>query len=49
MLDLLMLTYAGGRERTEDEYREILAATNFRLQRVVSTASPVSILEAVPV
>jgi hypothetical protein len=48
MLDLLMLCYAGGRERTEDEYRELLASAGFRLRRVISTVSTVSIIEAVP-
>jgi hypothetical protein len=48
MLDLLMLAYAGGRERTEDEYRELLASVGFRLQRVIPTSSTVSIIEAVP-
>ena len=49
MLDLLMLAYAGGRERTQTEYRDLLVSAEFRLQRTVSTASPVSIMEAVPI
>lgn len=49
MLDLLMLAYAGGRERTQSEYRDLLVSTDFRLQRIVSTASPISIIEAVPI
>jgi hypothetical protein len=48
MLDLLMLSYAGGRERTEVEYRELLASVGFRLQRVIPTRSTVSIIEAFP-
>jgi hypothetical protein len=48
MLDLLMLAYAGGRERTEDEYRELLTAAGFRLQHVIPTSSTVSIIEAIP-
>jgi hypothetical protein len=48
MLDLLMLAYAGGRERTEDEYRELLASAGFRLQHVIPTGSTVSIIEAFP-
>jgi O-methyltransferase/methyltransferase family protein len=48
MLDLLMLAYAGGRERTEDEYRELLTSVGFRLQRVIPTSSTVSIIEAFP-
>jgi len=49
MLDLLMLTHVGGRERTEDEYRSLLRSSGFRLQRVISTASPVSVMEAEPI
>jgi hypothetical protein len=48
MLDLLMLAYAGGRERTVDEYRELLASAGFRLQHVIPTSSTVSIIEALP-
>lgn len=45
--DLEMLLIPGGRERTEDEYRELLAAAGFRLTRVVPTRSPMSIVEGV--
>jgi hypothetical protein len=47
-LDLAMLVYAGGCERTEVEYRDLLAAGGFRLTRIVPTQSPVSMIEAVP-
>ena len=49
MLDIVMLLLTGGEERTEDEYAELLARAGFRLERVVPTRSPVSVLEAVPV
>jgi hypothetical protein len=49
MLDITMLLLTSGMERTESEYAELLARTGFRLERVVPTASPVSVLEAVPV
>jgi len=49
MLDLLMLTYLSGRERTEDEYRSLLESAGFRLQRVIPTGSPVTIMEAAPI
>jgi hypothetical protein len=39
----------GGRERTEAEYAELLGAAGFALSGVISTASPLSILEAAPV
>jgi hypothetical protein len=46
MLDLVMLTVPGGRERTVDEYRALLAKAGLTLTRVVPTASPVSVIEA---
>jgi hypothetical protein len=48
ILDVVMLTVAGGRERTADEYRDLLAPAGFRVERVVPTASAVSIVEAAP-
>lgn len=48
-LDLVMLVALSGRERTELEYATLLAAEGFTLTRVVHTASPLSVIEAVPV
>ncbi len=48
MLDVVMLAVAGGRERTADEYRELLGPAGLRVERVVPTASAVSVVEAVP-
>ncbi len=45
-IDLNMLVMTGGRERTEDEYRNLLAAAGFELTRIVSMPSPFSIIEA---
>jgi O-methyltransferase domain/Dimerisation domain len=47
MLDMMMLVGPGGQERTEPEYKALLAKAGFRLARVVPTASPVSVVEAV--
>jgi O-methyltransferase len=47
MLDMMMLVGPGGQERTEPEYAALLDKAGFRLTRVVPTASPVSIVEAV--
>ena len=47
--DLNMLVQTGGQERTEAEYRALLASAGFRLTRVVPTASDVSVIEALPV
>jgi hypothetical protein len=47
MLDIMMLVGPGGQERTEVEYRALLEKAKLRLTRVVPTASPVSVVEAV--
>jgi hypothetical protein len=47
--DLQMLVCVGGRERTETEYRTLLASAGFEVQEVVGTASPLSLLVATPV
>lgn len=49
MLDMMMLLVPGGEERTPSEYAELLEPNGFRLTRVVPTASPVSVVEAVRV
>jgi hypothetical protein len=46
-MDLTMLVIAGGRERTEAEYRALLAAASFRLTQIISTQSEMSVIEAV--
>ncbi|WP_067840769.1 methyltransferase [Nocardia lijiangensis] len=47
-IDIEMLVNAGGRERTESEYRDLLARYGFTLLRVIPTVSPDNILEARP-
>jgi SAM-dependent methyltransferase len=47
-LDLVMLTLTGGRERTEPEYRGLLAEAGFRLTRVVPTSAGIDLIESVP-
>jgi hypothetical protein len=46
-VDLEMLLNLGSRERTADEYRDLLQQAGFRMTRVVPTASPLSVVEAV--
>ncbi len=48
LLDLLMLVYPGGQERTLAEYRALLTSAGLDLRRVIPTASALSILEAMP-
>lgn len=48
VLDVLMMAYAMGQERKRGEYGALLEAAGFRLEQVVPTAGPVSILAATP-
>jgi hypothetical protein len=45
---MVMLTLPGGTERTSSEYQALLDEAGFGMKRVIPTASPVSIVEAVP-
>ncbi|MDT0182943.1 methyltransferase [Microbacterium sp. ARD31] len=47
-LDLDMLVFVGGRERTEREYADLLERSGFRMTRVVPTISTISLVEAGP-
>jgi hypothetical protein len=46
-LDLQMLIFPSGRERTEQQFRDLFAAAGWRLNRIISTAVPDSIVEGV--
>jgi hypothetical protein len=46
VLDLEMLVFPGGRERTEAEFAALLNRSGFELTRIVPTKSPVSVIEA---
>jgi hypothetical protein len=49
LLDMAMMTFGGeARQRTEAEYRELFAATELHLTRVVDTGSAFTILEVRP-
>lgn len=48
LLDVNMLVMCpGGKERTADEYRDLLAAAGFRLTRIVPTSGLVSVIEGI--
>ena len=47
-IDLNMLVMTGGKERTEKEFEELLAAAGFKLLRVIPTELPTSIVEGAP-
>lgn len=46
LIDLEMLLLPGGRERTEQEFRDLLSGAGFTLTRIVPTKSPLSVIEA---
>jgi hypothetical protein len=46
--DVLMLVCTGGRQRSEAEFRSLLAASGFRLARVVPTTAGVSVIQGEP-
>lgn len=48
VLDIIMLTISGGRERTRREYQTLFEAGGFRLDRVVPTSGPVSVIVGAP-
>ena len=49
ILDLEMMVLCDGKERTEKEYRELLAAAGFKLTRIIPTDGHFSLVEATPV
>lgn len=48
LVDVTMLVLTGGRERTEEEYRALLASAGFATRRVVSVSGETSVIEAEP-
>jgi hypothetical protein len=47
-LDLQMLLFPGGMERTEEQFGKLLAASGWRLSRVVPTPAGIAIIEGLP-
>ena len=46
-LDLQMLIFPGGCERTEKQFRDVFTASGWRLSRIIPTSAPESIVEGV--
>jgi hypothetical protein len=46
-LDIAMMVLPGGKERTAEEYAELVAKSGLCLNEVVNSRSPYSILEVV--
>jgi hypothetical protein len=47
-VDLFMASALGGKERTQEEFGEILSASGFSLREIVPTSSPLSLVLASP-
>jgi hypothetical protein len=45
---MIMLTFPGGMERTEREYQSLFEQSGFRLSKVTTTKSAVSVVEGKP-
>ncbi len=48
LLDINMMAMTSGRERTKSEFHTLLSHTDFRVNRIVPTLAPQSIIEAYP-
>jgi len=46
--DIEMMVFPGGIERTEEEYQSLFQESKLKLSRIIPTAGPMKILEAVP-
>jgi O-methyltransferase domain len=49
LFDMFMMAFPDGMERTEEQFRALLAASGFALAEITPTESPVSVIEARPV
>jgi O-methyltransferase domain/Dimerisation domain len=46
LMDIEMLVSPGGKERTEEEYKELFAKSGLRFTRIIKTQSPYGVIEA---
>ena len=49
LLDLEVLLMGGGCERTEEEFKNLLAHSGFRFSRMIPTKENISVIEGLPV
>jgi hypothetical protein len=47
-LDLQMLIFPGGCERTEKQFRDLFSASGWQLSRIIPTSAMDSIVEGIP-
>jgi len=48
LLDIEMMAFVGGKERTRSEFQRLLHSAGFALERIIPTKSPLCLLEARP-
>jgi hypothetical protein len=48
-MDITMLTFPGGQERTEPQFRSLLKAAGFELKSITPTTSMISVVDGKPV
>jgi hypothetical protein len=48
-LDMTMMNFPGGQERTEAEFRSLLSASGFKVVSITPTKSMIYVIEARPV
>jgi hypothetical protein len=48
LLDIEMMAFVGGKERTRSEFQQLLHSAGFALERIIPTNSPLCLLEARP-
>jgi hypothetical protein len=48
LMDLEMLVNPGGLERTEEQWKNLFAASGFQLTRIVRTPVPQCVIEGIP-
>jgi O-methyltransferase domain/Dimerisation domain len=48
VMDLVMMLFSGGKERTEQEFNALFGVSGWRINRIIPTGSPLSIIEGVP-
>jgi len=49
LLDIEMMAFVGGKERTRSEFQQLLHSAGFALERIIPTRSPLCLLEARPI
>ena len=49
LMDLAMMLFVGGKERTEEEFRLLFESSGWRLNKIIPTASQLAVIEGLPI